>query len=58
MRLKSIKSNREYTEMVFWVAGLMSKNARLNSPTGQKIRIALKLIKQFEDLRFIVPFRS
>ena len=50
MKLTPIKSNREYFNMIIWAEGMMYKNVKPNSTTGQKLRIALKLIKQYEDV--------
>jgi hypothetical protein len=43
--------------MIIWVDNMMSKNVRPNSTTGQRIRIALKLIARYENIRFTVPFK-
>ena len=55
MKLKPIKTKREYEAYLNWVDMLFDKKVRRNSPEGEKLQIALLLIKQYEDEHFPIP---
>ncbi len=56
MELRIIKSNKQYNEYLDWVDSMFDKKVKLNTPEGDKLQIALLLIKQYEDAKYVVPF--
>ncbi len=55
MKLKIIKTNKDYEECLIWVDKMFDKKTKINSPEGEKLQIALILIKQYEDKFYPVP---
>ncbi len=55
MELKIIKNKRQYEACLKWVDGLLEKKVRPNTPLGEKLQVALLLIKQYEDAVYPVP---
>lgn len=55
MELKPIKSNKQYKAYLEWVDTLFDKKVKPSSPEGQKLQVALLLIKQYEDEHFPIP---
>lgn len=56
MELRIIKSNKQYEEYLDWVDRMFDKKVKLNTPEGDKLQIALLLIKQYEDSKYVIPF--
>lgn len=56
MKLEIIKSKKQYQQYLQWVDALFDKKLKPNSPEGQKLQIALLLIKQYEDTHYPIPF--
>jgi HTH-type transcriptional regulator/antitoxin HigA len=56
MKLSIIKSEKEYDEYLDWVDIQFDKNIDPNSNEGEKLQIALLLIKQYEDIHYEIPF--
>ncbi len=56
MELKPIKSTLEYQEILTWVDTQFDLNHPVDSPEGEKLQIALLLIKSYEDAHFQIPF--
>ena len=55
MKLKIIKTKKEYDEYLNWVDKMFDKKTKLNTPEGEKLQIALLLIKQYEDEHYSIP---
>jgi HTH-type transcriptional regulator/antitoxin HigA len=55
MELKIIKSKKQYQEYLDWVDKQFDKKVKPDSPQGEKVQVALLLIKQYEDLHFSIP---
>lgn len=55
MRLKPIKTKKEYDAYLNWVDELFDKKVKPNSIEGEQLQVALLLIKQFEDEHYPVP---
>ena len=52
MELKIIKNKRQYEQYLIWVDVQFDKKVKANSPQGEKLQVALLLIKQFEDANY------
>ena len=55
MELKVIKSEKQYQEYLDWVDTMFDKQVRPDSREGEKVQVALLLIKQYEDTNYPVP---
>jgi HTH-type transcriptional regulator / antitoxin HigA len=55
MKLKPIKTKKEYEAYLDWVDKLFDKKIKPNSPEGEELQVALLLIKQYEDERYPIP---
>ena len=55
MDLKIIKSKKQYQEYLDWVDKQFDKKVKPDSPQGEKVQVALLLIKQYEDLHYSIP---
>ena len=55
MELKVIKTKKQYQEYLDWVDELFDKKVKANSPDGEKLQVALLLIKQYEDTHYSIP---
>ena len=55
MELKKIKIKKEYQACLDWVDELFDKKVKPTSPEGEKLQVALILIKQYEDEHYPVP---
>jgi HTH-type transcriptional regulator/antitoxin HigA len=55
MKLKPIKSNRDYEAYLDWVDDLFNKKVKSNSPEGETLQVALLLIKEYEDKNYPIP---
>ena len=56
MQLKTITTKKEYQSYLDWTDELFDKKVKPNSPEGEKLKIALLLIKQYEDERYTIPY--
>ena len=56
MDLQIIKTEKEYQDLLDWVDEQFDLNIPPDSKEGQKVQIALLLIKQYEDLHYPIPF--
>ena len=56
MKLKIIKTKKEYQHYLDWVDKMFDKKTKKDTPEGEKLQIALLLIKQYEDEHYPVPF--
>ena len=55
MKLKPIKSKKEYDALLEWVDEMFDRKVKANTPEGGQLQIALLLIKQYEDDHYPVP---
>lgn len=55
MRLKPIKSEQEYDNMMAWVDEQFDLKTRPDTPEGDDLQVALLLIKAYEDEHYAVP---
>lgn len=55
MKLKVIKTKKEYLAYLDWVEELFDKKVSAKSPEGEDLQVALLLIKQYEDLHYPIP---
>lgn len=55
MELKIIKTKKQYQEYLDWVDKQFDNHVKPDSPVGEKVQVALLLIKQYEDLHYPVP---
>jgi HTH-type transcriptional regulator / antitoxin HigA len=55
MELKIIKTKKQYQEYLDWVDKMFDKKVKPNSPEGEKLQVALLLIKQYEDVNYPIP---
>jgi len=56
MKLSIIKSEKQYDEYLDWVDIQFNKNIDPNSAGGEKLQIALMLIKHYEAIHYEIPF--
>ncbi|GAB4038732.1 helix-turn-helix domain-containing protein [Spirosoma gilvum] len=55
MKLKPIKTENEYNDMLDWVDEQFDKKTSPDSPEGDVLQIALLLIKAYEDEHYPIP---
>jgi HTH-type transcriptional regulator/antitoxin HigA len=55
MELKIIKTKKQYEEFLDWVDMLFDKKIKADTPQGDKLQVALLLIKQYEDANYPIP---
>lgn len=55
MKLKPIKTKKEYEKYLLWVDDLFEKKVKPNSHEGEELQVALLLIKQYEDQNYPIP---
>jgi HTH-type transcriptional regulator/antitoxin HigA len=55
MKLKPIKSRKDYEGYLNWVDGLFNKKVKPNTPDGENLQVALLLIKEYEDKHYPIP---
>ncbi len=55
MELKIIKTKKQYNAYLDWVDTMFDKKVKPNSLEGNKVEIALLLIKQYEDIHYTIP---
>ncbi len=55
MKLRPIKTNKDYEACLEWVDAMFDKKVKPNSEEGEQLQIALLLIKQYEDIHFTIP---
>jgi HTH-type transcriptional regulator/antitoxin HigA len=54
MDLQIIQTEQQYTELMDWVDGQFNLHYPPESKAGQKLQIAILLIKQYEDEHYPV----
>jgi HTH-type transcriptional regulator/antitoxin HigA len=55
MKLKIIKTKKEYQTYLDWVDEIFDKKVSVNSREGEELQVALLLIKQYEDAHYPIP---
>jgi len=55
MILKIISSKNEYQQYLNWVDEMFDKKIAPETPEGEKLQVALLLIKQYEDQHYPIP---
>ncbi|WP_128544141.1 helix-turn-helix domain-containing protein [Larkinella soli] len=55
MRLKILKSEQEYQELLAWIDQQLDKKVSPESPEGEAFQVALLLIKAYEDEHYPIP---
>jgi HTH-type transcriptional regulator/antitoxin HigA len=56
MQLKTITTKKEYQSYLDWADELFDKKVKPTSPEGEKLKIALLLIKQYEEEHYAIPY--
>jgi HTH-type transcriptional regulator/antitoxin HigA len=55
MELKIIKTKKQYEQYLDWVDVQFNNKVKTNTPQGEKLHVALLLIKQYEDANYPIP---
>ena len=55
MKLKPIKTKKEYEAFLDWVDELFDKKVKASTSQGEELQVVLLLIKQYEDEHFPIP---
>jgi HTH-type transcriptional regulator/antitoxin HigA len=55
MKLKTLKSKKDYEAYIEWTDKLFEKKVKPNTPEGELLQVALLLIKEYEDKKYPVP---
>jgi HTH-type transcriptional regulator/antitoxin HigA len=55
MELKIIKTKKQYEQFLDWVDVQFDNKVKSNTPQGEKLQVALLLIKQYEDANYPIP---
>ena len=55
MELKIIKTKKQYEQFLDWVDVQFENKVKTNTPQGEKLQVALLLIKQYEDVNYPIP---
>ena len=55
MELKIIKSKKQYKQWLDWVDVQFENKVKSTTPQGEKLQVALLLIKQYEDANYPIP---
>ena len=56
MELKIIKTQKQYQAMLDWVDAKFDEKVKPNSTEGEKVQVALLLIKNYEDVKYPIPY--
>ena len=55
MELKIIKTKKQYGQYLDWVDVQFNNKVKSNTSQGEKLQVALLLIKQYEDANYPIP---
>jgi len=55
MELKIIKTKKQYEQYLDWVDVQFNNKVKSTTPQGEKLQVALLLIKQYEDTNYPIP---
>ena len=56
MELKIIKTKKQYGEYLDWADRMFDKKIKPGTAEGEKLQVALLLIKQYEDANYSIPY--
>ena len=56
MEIKIIKTKRQYEETLLWIDEMFDKKVKPNTAEGEKLQIALLVVKKYEDANYAIPF--
>ncbi len=56
MEIKIIKTKKQYEETLSWIDEMFDKKIKPNTIEGEKLQIALLVVKQYEDANYAIPF--
>ena len=56
MEIKIIKTKRQYEETLLWIDEMFDKKVKPNTTEGEKLQIALLVVKKYEDANYAIPF--
>ena len=55
MELKIIKTKKQYQTYLDWIDKKFDAKVKANTAEGEKVQVALLLVKQYEDANYPVP---
>ena len=55
MELKIIKTKKQYEQYLDWGDAQFNNKVKSTTPQGEKLQVALLLIKQYEDANYPIP---
>ena len=55
MELKIIQTKKQYEQYLNWVDVQFENKVKSTTPQGEKLQVALLLIKQYEDANYPIP---
>jgi HTH-type transcriptional regulator/antitoxin HigA len=55
MELEIIKTKKQYEQFLNWVDAQFNNKVKSNTLQGEKLQVALLLIKQYEDANYPIP---
>ena len=53
--MRIIKTKKQYKQFLDWVDVQFDKKVKAGTPQGEKLQVALLLIKQYEDANYPIP---
>jgi len=56
MELRIIRNKKQYEKYLNWVDAMFDKKVKSASMEGEKVQVALLLIKQYEDKHYPIPY--
>ena len=56
MELKIIKTKNQYEKTLSWIDEMFDKKVKPNTIEGEKLQIALLVVKKYEDANYPIPF--
>jgi HTH-type transcriptional regulator / antitoxin HigA len=55
MQLTKIESENQYQQYLDWVDKMFNEKVMSDSEEGNKVKLALELIKEYEDVCYPIP---
>lgn len=55
MNIDSFITEKEYQDLLYWIDGQFDLQVKPKSDAGKKLKIALSLVKQYEDINHVIP---
>ncbi len=55
MKLKTVKTKKEYENYLTWVDEMFEKKIKPNSAEGEDLQVVLLLIQEYEDKNYAIP---